>query len=152
MALNSFCAQGRVASDIKVSNIEDDKRAVVTFSLAVSRNYKTTGQNGEEIRPTDFLFCKAFGKTAQFLNKYFEKGQVVVISNAEVRKDDNYEKDGETVYGQMYVHLNVGSILFNEQNRNDNNSTQYDNTRQSNVTRMSNNPLANAMNKKKAVI
>lgn len=49
---------------------------VVNFSLAVQRSRvnKATGQ-----RDTDFVDCTAFGKTADFITRYFAKGQLMNV-------------------------------------------------------------------------
>ena len=73
------------------------------LKLDVKRNWKP---EGEQYYPSDILDAKAFNKTAQFIYKYFPAGSDIMI-DAELRKGDNYENDkGETVYGQMYVHIN----------------------------------------------
>ena len=106
MALNKFIAQAKIPTfdnAVKVFNEDDEKKAVLMLKLDVKRNYKP---DGEQYYPSDILDAKAFGKTAQFIYKYFPAGSDIVI-DAEIRKGDNYEdKDGGTVYGQMYVHIN----------------------------------------------
>ena len=50
--------------------------AVASFTLAVDQDYKS--QNGE--RGVDFINIVAWRGTAEFAEKYFEKGQMAVIS------------------------------------------------------------------------
>ena len=105
MALNKVILQGKVPTfdnAVKVFNEDDEKKAVLMLKVDVKRNYKP---EGEQYYPSDILDCKAFGKTAQFIYKYFSSGSDIIIE-AELRKGENYEKDGETVYGTMYVHIN----------------------------------------------
>lgn len=60
---------------------------VLSFSLAVDR--------GDKARTTDFIRCEAWGKTADFIAKYFDKGSPVEINGA--LRVDKYEKDGRQV-------------------------------------------------------
>lgn len=60
---------------------------VLSFSLAVDR--------GDKARTTDFIRCEAWGKTADFIAKYFSKGSPVEINGA--LRVDKYEKDGRMV-------------------------------------------------------
>lgn len=66
--------------------------AVCSFSLAVPRRFKKEGQ-----ADVDFINCQAWQKTAEFVTKYFAKGQqVAVVGRIQVR---NYETDeGRKVY------------------------------------------------------
>ena len=50
--------------------------AVASFTLAVDQDYKS--QNGE--RGVDFINIVAWRGTAEFAEKYFEKGQMAVVS------------------------------------------------------------------------
>ncbi len=72
--LNKVNLMGRLTRDPELrytaSNIP-----VVNFTLAVNRRFK----QGDE-RQADFIGCIAWNKTAEFVNKYFRKGQQVVVS------------------------------------------------------------------------
>lgn len=50
--------------------------AVVSFSIAVDRDIK--GQDGE--RAVDWIECVAWRGTAEFIAKYFQKGQSILVS------------------------------------------------------------------------
>ena len=101
MALNKVVEQGRIPFDLKVFNEGDDKKAVVMGQISVRRNFKKAD---EEYYPEDLLDFKAFGAQANFINQYFSKGSNVILEG-ELRRNENYEKDGETVYGSMYIHV-----------------------------------------------
>ena len=63
---------------------------VASFSLAVNRRF---AKEGEE-RQADFINVVAWSKTAEFVSKYFRKGQqVAVIGRIQTR---NYEDDKGT--------------------------------------------------------
>ena len=59
---------------------------VATFSLAVDRKF-----NREE---ADFVPIVAWRKTAEFVAKYFRKGQRVIISQGRIKVDKYTDKDG----------------------------------------------------------
>lgn len=52
--------------------------SVVTFNIAVDRNYC---KQSEE-RETDFINCKAWRQTAEFICKYFTKGQLIALEGS----------------------------------------------------------------------
>ena len=65
---------------------------VSKFFVAIDRRYK---KQGEE-KQTDYLNVVAFGKTAEFVNKYFSKGSsIIVVGSIQSR---TYEKDGQKRY------------------------------------------------------
>lgn len=66
---------------------------VSDFSIAVNRRF-----NKDQ---TDFINCQAWRNTAEFLCKYFEKGQeILVIGELHI---DKWEKDGENRYSTRVV-------------------------------------------------
>lgn len=65
---------------------------VAKFSVAIDRRFK---KQGEE-KQTDFLNVVAFGKTVEFVNKYFTKGSsIIVVGSIQTR---SYKKDGQKRY------------------------------------------------------
>ncbi len=72
--LNKAILMGRLTRDpeLKYTN---NNTPVVTFSIAVDRNY--SGNNGE--RQTDFIDIVAWRKTAEFVSQWFAKGQMIVV-------------------------------------------------------------------------
>ena len=48
---------------------------VVTFSIAVDRNYSNNGGD----RQTDFIDIVAWRRTAEFVSQWFTKGQMIVV-------------------------------------------------------------------------
>ena len=61
---------------------------VTSFSLAVQRNVK--GSDGEY--GTDWIDCVAWKGTAEFICKYFQKGQLMAVNGT--LQTRSYEKDG----------------------------------------------------------
>ncbi len=63
--------------------------AVARFTLAVPRKYV---KQGEE-RQTDFINCTAFRNTAEFMYKFFGKGQMAVVVG-QLQNRNWEDKDG----------------------------------------------------------
>lgn len=87
---------GRLTKDPEVRYGSDGK-AIARFSLAVDRRYKDNNGN----YPTDFFNLVSFGKTAEFVEKYLHKG-VKILVEGEIR-NNNYQKDGKTVYSDQII-------------------------------------------------
>ncbi|MGI5959357.1 MAG: single-stranded DNA-binding protein [Massiliimalia sp.] len=71
--LNRAILMGRLTADPDLRQTPNGV-SVVTFSLAVSRNY-----NRDQ---TDFINIVAWRQTAEFVSKYFKKGQLVAVEGA----------------------------------------------------------------------
>lgn len=66
---------------------------VASFTVAVNRRYA----NADGQREADFIRCTAFSKTAEFAEKYLQKGTSVnVVGHIQTGSYDN--KDGQKVY------------------------------------------------------
>lgn len=92
--MNKWSAIGRLVRDPEVRYSQGaNSTAVARFSIAVNRRYKKEGEPD-----ADFFSCVAFGKTAEFIEKYFKQGkQIGIVGRVE---NDNYtNKDGQKVYG-----------------------------------------------------
>ena len=85
--LNIVAIQGRLAADPEQRTTQNGT-AVTSFSLAVQRNMK--GSDGEY--GTDWIDCVAWKGTAEFICKYFQKGQLMAVNGT--LQTRSYEKDG----------------------------------------------------------
>lgn len=83
--MNKFIGKGRLTATPELKKTQSDKDFTF-FSVAINRRF-----NKEE---TDFINCCAFGKTAEFIVKYFSKGQEILFTG-ELHLD-KYVKDDET--------------------------------------------------------
>jgi len=101
MGLNSSIIGGRIPFDLELKNEGDEKKQFLAFSVSVQRKYKP---EGAQFYPEDLIYCKAFRSQAGFIAKFFEKNSGIILQG-ELRKDDDYIKDGTTVKGQMYFHV-----------------------------------------------
>lgn len=73
--LNHITLAGRLTADPELRRTQSGV-AVASFNLAVDQDYKT--QNGE--RGVDFIPIVVWRGTAEFAEKYFEKGQMAIVS------------------------------------------------------------------------
>lgn len=86
--LNHIVLMGRLTAD-PVLRRTSSGTAVAEFTLAVDRDYGK--DSGKE---TDFIACVAWRGTAEFVSKYFSKGQMAVVSGRlQIRRWD--DKDGK---------------------------------------------------------
>ena len=113
---NLVILMGRLTKEPEV-RYGNDNKAIARFSLAVDRKYKDNNGN----YPTDFFNLVAFGKTAEFIDKHLHKG-VKILVEGEIR-NNNYQKDGKTVYSDQLI---AHSVEFCE-SRNSQANTQTDN-------------------------
>jgi len=74
--MNKFIANGRLTRDPEIKFTQTNNTKVAAITVAVKRNYKNS--NGEY--DTDFFNCSAFSSQADLLEKYFKKGQEILIS------------------------------------------------------------------------
>ena len=75
--LNVVTLLGRLTADPELKTTTNGT-AVTTFTLAVNRNF--VGQNGE--RQADFIDIVAWRTTAEFVTKYFKKGQMMALQGS----------------------------------------------------------------------
>ncbi len=89
--LNKVILMGRLTANPELRRTTSGTD-VATFTVAVDRKYKD--QNGD--RQTDFLNCVAWRGTATFVEKYFKKGQQIIVEGS--IQNRSYEKDGQKRY------------------------------------------------------
>jgi single-strand DNA-binding protein len=99
--MNKVILMGRCTRDPEVRYGGTNNSAVARFSLAVDRRIKREGEQG-----ADFINCVAFGKTAEFLEKYARKGTKFVIEGR-IQTGSYTNKDGQKVYTTDVVVENV---------------------------------------------
>lgn len=99
--LNKVFLGGRFVADPEVRTAGNTK--VASFRLAVDRDFKDKDGN----RQTDFLNCVAWRSTAEFVEKYFNKGSMATVEGKlQVRsyddKDGNRRQITEVVVDNIY--------------------------------------------------
>lgn len=91
--MNKAILMGRFTGDPEIRHSQNENSTCIAkFTLAVDRRYKREGD------PTaDFIRCVAFGKTAEFAQKYFHKGSKALITG-QIQTGSYTNKDGNKVY------------------------------------------------------
>ena len=87
------------------------------YTLAVDRRYQKDKNN----KGADFIGCVAFGKAAEFADKYLSKGMKIAI-NGRIQTGSYKNRDGQTVYTTDVIveeHEFVESKTGSSGNRND---------------------------------
>ena len=83
---NNVNLVGRFTADVDLK-YTNNGMAIADFSLAVDRNKEET----------DFIRCKAFGKTAENIANCFKKGDLIAV-NGSIQTGKYVNKDKKTVY------------------------------------------------------
>lgn len=84
--MNKVILLGRLTRDPETRYTQTTNTQVTSFTLAVNRRFV---KQGEE-RQVDFISCVSWNKTAEFVSKYFKKGQQVgVIGRIQTRNYDD---------------------------------------------------------------
>ena len=118
MSINSVNLTGRFTRDPDV-RYTDGGTSIARFTLAVDRRFKRDGE-----QTADFINCVAFGKTAEFIEKYFRQGMKLELTGR-IQTGSYTNKDGAKVYTTDVIAEQVG---FGESRRvsNENASEQSD--------------------------
>lgn len=100
--LNHIIAMGRMTKDPELRRTGSGI-AVASFTIACDRDRAPEGQEKE----TDFLDCVAWRNTAEFVEKYFKKGRMIVVSGRlQIRgwtdKEGNKRRSAEIVADNVY--------------------------------------------------
>ncbi len=116
--MNKLIMLGRLTRENAISGEENSK--AVRNTLAVQRSFKNKDGNYE----TDFIPIVAWGKTGDFLEKHFKKGDAIVIDGS--MRSGSYEKDGKTVY-TLECHVNNIEFSLSRKTDENTNSEKSDN-------------------------
>lgn len=101
--LNHITIMGRMTKDPELRRTGSGV-AVASFTVAVDRDF--SGKDGGE-KETDFIDCVAWRGTGEFVDKYFKKGSMAVVSGRlQIRswtdKDGNKRRSAEVVADNVY--------------------------------------------------
>ena len=96
--MNKVILMGRLTRepDVRYSQNSDGSMAVARYTLAVDRRRARTNSDGAE-QTADFISCVAFGRSAEFAEKYFRQGLKVVITGR-IQTGSYTNRDGNKVY------------------------------------------------------
>ena len=94
--MNKAILMGRLTRDPEVrysqSNSGDGQMAIARYTLAVDRRFNRNGDQN-----ADFIGCVAFGKSAEFAEKYLKQGTKIAVTGR-IQTGSYTNKDGNKVY------------------------------------------------------
>lgn len=91
--MNNICITGRLTSAPEIKKTTSGV-SVCSVSIAVDRDYKVNGE-----KATDFIPCIFWRGTAEFVGKYFKKGDMIaVVGSLESRKYKDKDGNNRTVW------------------------------------------------------
>ena len=91
--MNKVILMGRLTRDPEVRYSQgENATAVARFTLAVNRRIQRDGEQN-----ADFINCLAFGKNAEFAEKYLRQGTKLVITGR-IQTGSYTNKEGAKVY------------------------------------------------------
>lgn len=100
--INKVILVGRFTADPEVKQTQSGL-SVISFNIACNRQYE---QNGE--RKADFINCVAWRQTAEFIGKYFRKGNAIGIEGS-IQTRRYQDKDGNN---RIAVEILVERVSF----------------------------------------
>lgn len=91
--MNKVILMGRLTRDPDVRySAGENASAVARYTLAVDRRFKRDGD-----QTADFISCVAFGRAAEFAEKYFHQGIKIVVTGR-IQTGSYTNRDGNKVY------------------------------------------------------
>lgn len=92
--MNKVILMGRLTRDPEVRYSQgDNPTAIARYTLAVDRRFNRNGDDAS----ADFIGCVAFGRSAEFAEKYLRKGTKIAITGR-IQTGSYTNKDGVKVY------------------------------------------------------
>ena len=90
--MNKWVGMGRLTKSPDVRRTEGaEPMAVARFTLAIDRRYNKSEQTA------DFISCVAFGKKAEFAERYLKQGTKICVEGR-IQTGSYTNKDGQKVY------------------------------------------------------
>lgn len=119
--INTVILMGRLTADPELRTTPSGI-AVCRFTLAVERNYAKS----KEERQSDFISCIAWRQYAEFLTRYFVKGQLVAVTGS-IQTSSYNDRNGVKRYS---VNVVADSINFTGDKRNKENKPTKEPTKE----------------------
>jgi len=101
--LNKVILAGHISNDLELKQTQQSGTSVIALTIAVNGR----GKPGEQ-PPAYFFDCKAWGKTAEFISRYFRKGSSICITG-ELRPDSWTDQQGQK---RSKLYVNVDEAMF----------------------------------------
>ena len=94
--MNRVILMGRLTRDPNISYSQGgDNMAIARFTLAVDRRGRR--QDGADQQTADFIGCVAFGRQAEFAEKYLRQGTKIAVTGR-IQTGSYTNRDGQKVY------------------------------------------------------
>ena len=115
--LNSVCLMGRLVADPELRQTPSGV-SVCSFRIAVDRTYQPKGQE----KQTDFINIVTWRSTAEFVSRYFRKGQLVAVQGS-IQTSQYTDRDGNKRTSYKVV---AHSVYFGDSRREESDSREPD--------------------------
>ena len=93
--MNKVILMGRLTRDPEVRYSQgENSTAIARYTLAVDRRFR---RNNDGEQTADFIGCVAFGRSAEFAEKYFRQGLKVIVTGR-IQTGSYTNKEGNRVY------------------------------------------------------
>ena len=93
--MNKVILMGRLTRDPEVRYSQgENSTAIARYTLAVDRRFR---RNNDGEQTADFIGCVAFGRSAEFAEKYFRQGLKVIVTGR-IQTGSYTNKEGQKVY------------------------------------------------------
>lgn len=114
--LNHITAAGRLTKDPELRRTQNGV-AVASFTIACDRDIKDASGN----KQTDFIDCVAWRNTAEFVDKYFTRGRMAIVSGRlQMRewtdKNGNNRRNAEILAENVYFADSKRAVENTEKN------------------------------------
>jgi single-strand DNA-binding protein len=124
-SFNKVLLMGNLTRDPQLKYLPS-QTAVVEFGVACNRKFRTA--NGEDKEEVTFVDCTSFGKQAEVINQYFQKGKPIFIEGR-LKFDSWEDKNGGGKRSKLTVVIEnfqfVGGRDGNDNRDGDNQTTDY---------------------------
>ena len=114
--INNVVLTGRITRNLELKQTSNNNSSL-NITLAVERTFKD--QNGQ--KQTDFINCKAFGKRAETIAQYCQKGDLIGVTGS-IQTGSYKKQDGTTVYTTDVM---IDGLTFFPKPQQDNQANQF---------------------------
>lgn len=91
--MNRVILMGRLTRDPEVRyTAGEEAKAIARYTLAIDRRFKREGE-----ATADFINCVAFGRQAEFAEKYFRQG-IKILVTGRIQTGSYTNREGRKVY------------------------------------------------------
>lgn len=106
MDLNKVMIIGRATNNLQVKTIESSGTPVVNFTVATNRKFKN--KDGNVLEDAEYHRCVAYGKGAEVLSKYLNKGKRIYIEGR-LRTRKRQDSEGNDKFSTEII---VDNFIF----------------------------------------